>query len=932
MKRLFLPLALTFAFFLSSFVVNAQQTINVNPDGVNDILVIKNAIEQAKTFTGQEVIIKLGGGTYHFHRNQSIPHKYFISNTMSWNSGTNNIKNIGIQIKDAQKITIDGEGAKIITHGEISSIVVDNSQDIVLKNFTIDAADPSVTEMTVESINGNSVVYKVHETSNFEVSGTSVKWLGEYGWNFWGGGVAPQTYDPIRDITWRGSNPFSGVSSISNLGEKRIQVNYNSIPGDAVVGRTFQMRDAVRDQVAGFIHKSKDVTYDHITMNFMGNFGIVCQYSEALSFLNCRFAPDENSGRTNAGFADFLQVSGCKGLLKVEDSYFSGAHDDPINIHGTYLKVMNYLSPTQAKVKFMHHESWGFDAFFVGDSIEFINVATMQKFDAAVVTAVQRNDDQNITLTFDKAVNTNLSSGVVVENITWTPEVEIRSNYFSRVPTRGILLTTRRRSVIEDNTFFRMQMAGIYVSGDAASWYESGKVNDLTIRNNKFIECGSPVIYFDPTNSQHNGYVHNNVVIDGNEFIIRSGQALGGKSVGNVSFTNNTIIHSGSGTADSYASLNNSSAIAKSGNIKLEPGTISLANKTTFASSSLSVNDKSFAIDGQNSTSWKPETSDTDKWWAVDLGKTTSLNRIKLVFPTASAWKYSLEVSEDNVSWRKVIDQSDNSISGNAFSSSGNLGQKIRYIRVNFGSANAALTEINVFGGDDWSEKKNLISGTVIGTNGSWNNDASATKEYVFDYNINSFFDAPFGSAWVGLDLGANAAFQIDSIRYAPRSGHENRIPNGYFEISNVANFATKTILFRMPQTTPSFSYHLITNIAEHPAGRYVRYVCPTEGFGNISEIEFYGKPIGTGLFSKEADNLKAQFSMDKNASKINIQFQKNSVMTNSIFIYNTLGKLVFHQETTNKNLSIDYREFSGGVHFILLKNEKQSMTKKLIL
>lgn len=926
---------LAFALTLHNFL-QAQQIIKVTPDGVNDIQVIKNAITQAKTYTGQEVVIQLSGDTYHFHRTQATPVKYFISNTMSWNSGTDNLKYIGIHIQGAQKITIDGEGAKIITHGEITSIVVDNSQDIVLKNMTIDAADPSVTEMTVESVSGNSVTYKVHETSNCQVSGTSVIWSGQYGWSFWGGGVAPQVYDPVQDITWRGSNPFSAVASISDLGNKRLQVNYNTLPGDAKPGRTFQMRDAVRDQVAGFIHKSKNVTYNHVTMNFMGNFGIVCQYSETLSFLNCRFAPDETSGRTNAGFADFLQVSGCKGLLKVEDSFFSGAHDDPINVHGTYLKIQTYYGASQVKVKFMHHESWGFDAFFAGDSIEFINVATMQKIDAAKVTAVQRIDDQNINLIFDKPIDiaafSAMPSGVVVENITWTPEVEIRRNYFSRVPTRGILLTTRRRSVIEDNTFFRMQMAGIYVSGDAASWYESGKVNDLTIRNNKFIECGSPVIYFDPTNSQNDGYVHNNVVIDGNEFTIRSGQALGGKSVGNVSFTNNTIIHSGNGSADSYASLNNSSVITKFGNIKLEPGSISLTNKTTFASTSLSANDKSLAIDGLSSTFWKPETSDTNKWWAVDLGKITSLNRIKLVFPTASAWKYRLEVSEDNVNWRKVIDQSDNSISGSTFSSSGNLGQKIRYIRVNFGSENAALTEINVFGGDDWAEKKNLISGTVIGTNGSWENNASVTKEYVFDFNVNSFFDAPSGSAWVGLDLGKDAAYKIDSIRYVPRSAQESRMANGVFEISNSPAFTEKTILFTV-QGVPGFSYQLATNIAQHTAGRYLRYVCPTDGFGNVAEIEFYGQPIGTGFFKNIANNLKADITVDRITKKIHISLPEQTVANGKLSIFSQTGSLLMIKNISQPNSIVDCNQLSKGFYIIQVSSDKNlQYSKKIIL
>ena len=922
-----------FILTLLTIPLYAQQSIQIAPDGVNDVLVIKNAIEQAKTYSGQDVTIKLGGGTYHLHRNQATPLKYYISNTMSWNSGTANIKNIGILLKDAKRITIEGEGAKFITHGEITSIVIDNCEDIVLKNFSIDATDPSVTEMTVESISGNNVIYKVHPTSNYQISGTTLKWTGEYGWSFTGGPV--QLYDPVQDITWRSGAPTDGLLSINDLGSKRININYSSTPS-VKVGWTYQMRDGVRDQVTGFILKSKNIVYDHVNLNFLGNFGVVCQYSENLSFINCRFAPEINTGRTNAGFADFLQVSGCKGLLKVEDSYFSGAHDDPINVHGTYLKIQNYLSPTQVKVKFMHHESWGFEAFFVNDSIEFIDVATMQKIDAAKVISVQRNDDQNITLSFDKAIDVAAfslkSSGVVIENITWTPEVEIRQNYFSRIPTRGILLTTRRRSVIEDNTFFRMQMAGIYVSGDAASWYESGKVADLTIRNNKFIECGAPAIYFDPTNSQNNGYVHSNIKIENNTFTIKSGLAVGGKSVNKLSFTNNTIIHSGTGTVDSYVSLSNSGSITKTGNIKLQPGAIPLSGLNSFASSSESPNDKSLANDGINSSSWKPLTTDTDKWWAVDLGTTYSINRIQLLFPQSAAWKYRIEVSTDNSNWIKAIDQSDNSISNSTFTSAGNLGQNIRYIRISFGNSNAALGEMNVFGDKTLPEKINLLSGTVIGTNGSWDNNLSVTKEYVFDFNPNTYFDAPSGSAWVGLDLGLNASFKIDSIRFVPRTNHLYRMPNGTFEISNSPLFTTKTTLYTVV-TTPPDGYSLVTNFNPHEAGRYIRYVSPFDGFGNINEIEFYGYNTKTGIQNKKINDNDIRVFTDKNSKKIHISFFKETNNPYVISIYSPSGNLVAQENSFEKSTSISYKNLLKGIYLILISNHNDlNYRSKLVL
>ena len=62
--------------------------------------------------------------------------------------------------------------------------------------------------------------------------------------------------------------------------------------------------------------------------------------------------------------------------------------------------------------------------------------------------------------------NVKTVENVSVENVTWTPEVEIRNNYFSRIPTRGILVTTRRKVVIEDNVFYRIPMSGVLVSDD----------------------------------------------------------------------------------------------------------------------------------------------------------------------------------------------------------------------------------------------------------------------------------------------------------------------------------------------------------------------------------------------------------------------------------------------------------------------------------
>ncbi|MDE6056905.1 MAG: right-handed parallel beta-helix repeat-containing protein, partial [Muribaculaceae bacterium] len=207
------------------------------------------------------------------------------------------------------------------------------------------------------------------------------------------------------------------------------------------------------------------------------------------------------------------------------NSYFEGAHDDPINIHGTHLKAVASDAPDRLTVRFMHGQSYGFTPFFKGDKVEIMDRHSLNCITSATVKSVRKIDDYEFELTFDRVVPA-LKEGypiddIAVENVTWTPEVEIVNNYFARIPTRGILITTRGKSLIEDNTFFRMPMPSVLVSDDARGWYESGPVHDLTIRRNTFIECGSPMIAIWPEYDRFDRPIHRNIEVVDNRFIMK---------------------------------------------------------------------------------------------------------------------------------------------------------------------------------------------------------------------------------------------------------------------------------------------------------------------------------------------------------------------------------------------------------------------------
>ena len=71
-----------------------------------------------------------------------------------------------------------------------------------------------------------------------------------------------------------------------------------------------------------------------------------------------------------------------------------------------------------------------------------------------VVEDVKRLSEREMLVTFTQTLPRDLEIGHdCLENITYTPEVEIRDNYFTRTSTRGVLVTTPRKVVIENNVF-----------------------------------------------------------------------------------------------------------------------------------------------------------------------------------------------------------------------------------------------------------------------------------------------------------------------------------------------------------------------------------------------------------------------------------------------------------------------------------------------
>lgn len=282
-------------------------------------------------------------------------------------------------------------------------------------------------------------------------------------------------------------------------------------------------------------------------------------------------------------------------------------------------------------------------------------------------------------------------------------------------------------------------------------------------------------------------------------------------------------------------------------------GTTSTSTSTTLAlnrptsASSTAVGVSGNANDGDPNTIWQAAVADTNASWKVALEMSYAVNMIDITFPTNANYNYTISVSSDGNAWTKVVDQSQTSNTNVERRAVGNFGGSISWVRINFTNLPAGLTpalaEVVVGGAQSLTFKTNQLGGTIIGTQGSWN-DSGNTREMAMDWDTNTFFDAPSSTSgtncWVGLDLGTGISNNIIQINYCPRAGLAGRMTGGLFQGASHPDFSGAITLATVA-TQPvegALTTVLVTNTT--PV-RYVRYLSPNGGWGNVAEVEFYG-------------------------------------------------------------------------------------------
>lgn len=475
------------------------------------------------------------GKMYHVRPEDSFTLEgYFCSNTAKKHENPDGVRHTAVFIKDKKNITVDGNSATVIVHGKMTPIMLIRCENITVKNLIIDYARPTMTEFRVLSNYNGICDLRFNADCPFRVEGNEIYFCGEADENgrpYWE--IRPNvqgSYVKVHNPKTSFSRDFNrddlSFEDIRQLDDRTVRVTLKNKDADYVEGHIFQIRNIVRDQTGSFFERCKNLHFENLRMKFMHGLGIVSQYCENVTFLNCDLTPAEE--RTIASTADFFQFSGCRGKLLIDSCKANGAHDDYINVHGTHLRIVEANRKERSiTVRFMHPETWGFQAYEKGDELEFIKWDTLIPYAETRVVSYEKLNDTDIKLILDRELPEIEVGKDVVENATWTPSLTVRNCDFGQTAGRGVLCTTRGEVIIENNRFVKLWGPALLLEDDCNFWFESGYTRSVTFRNNLVESCeyagmweGSPSIRCTPKvmNENSDVPVHAKLVIENNVF------------------------------------------------------------------------------------------------------------------------------------------------------------------------------------------------------------------------------------------------------------------------------------------------------------------------------------------------------------------------------------------------------------------------------
>ena len=450
--------------------------------------------------------LRFAKGEYHFFEEGAKDH--FLASVGS----STGMKKVVMHLEGKRNVTVDGNGASFVFHGDTFPFVVERCSGVKIGNFTSRVFRLPLVEFVITEKNDEGFLCRFadgsapYETKDGEIffdmdEGRTDSREREIS-------VHALRYCHIQYITTpkckRNKDTLASTFypvAAEDRGGGNVFFRYVKDAHPKNAGKcSYPLNEPLclllgcgrSRSVMAFVD-CRDVEIADVAVRSGVAMGIVAEMCENIKIVRYSVRPDE--GRHVSLTADAIFLVDTKGNIEIADSEVCWGLDDVMNIHGNYT-ILRKVEGPRAEVGIPRFNYTGYFPYRVGETVEFSRGKGPGKqiLGRATVTEFPKpgRDAERAAIVFDRDIPAEWI-GCDVANVSHVPKVWIHDNHFHD-------FMHNRLSAFADVVFERNRLrngnCAILHDDLTGYWGECGPIHDLIARDNDCEDMRGPSFAF----------------------------------------------------------------------------------------------------------------------------------------------------------------------------------------------------------------------------------------------------------------------------------------------------------------------------------------------------------------------------------------------------------------------------------------------------
>ncbi len=426
-------------------------------------------------------------------------------------------------LRNVRNVILDFGGAVLRLNGMILPFLIENCDNITVRNVTVEYTRSPYTEFRVLRQEGDRLYLKPLERFPVRVENGYLIPYGET-WEarrLHTDNMFIQAFDRetgegrglavcvIGETIEESETPPAFVHHYRVSEEDGMVVLHGSLPGEWDSSMHIVLAHAPRDIASAYLITSKNITLQNYRILNGQGMGILGMYSENITLDGLKLTRDAMSHGIVTNGADAVHLVASKGDITIKNSRIEGMTDDALNVHTIFLEVtqVNGNTVTLLCHPERHMIRANYKVLDAGDILQFFRGRTMEERMKTAICGTRVLDADHLEITVEHAEG--IAVGDYVENLSTQPDLTIENSRFARANSH-LRIQTRGAVRIHDCEIGLPLM----LTGDMNYWQEASPVRDMEIKNCRFIgDRGYVRLCPEFTPTENAPYYHGNVRI-----------------------------------------------------------------------------------------------------------------------------------------------------------------------------------------------------------------------------------------------------------------------------------------------------------------------------------------------------------------------------------------------------------------------------------